>query len=165
MSSEIVNWISITGSFLSLAGVIIAVWQIYKTRRVAEAAKDAALKTQEAISRNLLLSDVSTCAKNIEEIKYFTRNEKYESALIRLTDLVAQLRQLKETLENSNQPHQIEFKENLSQLAIMRGNFEKKLTRDSVKINVVQVNSQLSEISDELNSLIGKVKLAIKEDE
>jgi len=37
--------------------------------------------------------------------------------------------------------------------------------KDSVKINVVQVNSQLSEISDELNKLIGKAKLAVKKDE
>ncbi len=165
MSSELVNWISIIGSFLSLIGVIIALVQINKTRRAAEAAKDASLQTQKAISRNLLLSDVPNCTRNIEEIKYFARNEKYESALIRVTDLVSQLIQLRETLESSNQSHQIEFEERLSQLVFIRVNFEKKLNKNSVKINIVQVNSQLSEISDELNKLIGKVKLAIKEDE
>lgn len=164
MSSDLVNWISIIGSFLSLIGVIIALVQISKTRRAAEAAKVASIQTQSVISRNLLLSDVSICARNIEEIKYFARNEKYESALIRVTDLVSQLIQLRETLESSNQSHQIEFEERLSQLVFIRVNFEKKLNKNSVKINTVQVNSQLSEISDELNKLIGKVKLVIKED-
>lgn len=158
-------WLGLLGSIASLTGLPFAIWQIYKTRRIAEAARNASLKTQAAISRNLLLSDISICTRNIEEIKSFTRNEKYESALIRITDLVSQLIQLRETLESSNQPHQIEFEERLSQLVIVRVNFEKKLTKDSVKINVVQVNSQLSEISDELNKLIGKAKLAVKKDE
>lgn len=101
MSSELVNWISIIGSFLSLFGVIIALVQISKTRRAAEAAKDAAIQTQKAISRNLLLSDVSICIRNAEEIKSFVRNGKYESALIRVTDLISQLIQIREVLESS----------------------------------------------------------------
>src|SRR5215213_1014217 len=104
-------WLGLLGSLASLIGLPVAIWQISKTRRIAEAAKDASLETQAAISRNLLLSDVSNCTRNIEEIKFFTRNEKYESALIRITDLVSQLIQLRETLESSNQPHQIEFAE------------------------------------------------------
>lgn len=91
MSSDLVNWISIIGSFLSLLGVIIALWQISKTRRAAEAAEKSSLQTQKVISRNLLLSDVSTCTRNIEEIKQFVRIEKYEASLIRTNDLISQL--------------------------------------------------------------------------
>ena len=43
MSSELVNWISIIGSVASLIGLPIAIWQIYKTRRAAEAATKAVL--------------------------------------------------------------------------------------------------------------------------
>ncbi len=165
MSSELVNWISIIGSFLSLLGVIIALVQISKTRRAAEAAKDAAIQTQKAISQNLLLSDVSICLRNAEEIKSFVRIGKYESALIRVTDLISQLIQIREVLDSSNHPHQIQFDERLSQLVIIRTDFEKKLTKSSAKINVVQVNSQLSEISDDLDKLIGKTKITVKKDE
>jgi hypothetical protein len=162
VSSDLVNWISIIGSLLSLIGVLIALWQISKTRHAAEAAKDSSLQTQKVISRNLLLSDVSTCTRNIEEIKQFVRIEKYEASLIRTNDLIAQLIQIREMLTNSNQSHQIEFKERLSQLSIIRESFEKKLAKGSAKIDIVQVNSQLSEVSDDLNKLIGETKIAVE---
>ena len=85
MNSEIINIIGVVGSFLSLIGVIIAIWQINKTKRIAQAAKDASDRTQKIISRNLLLSDVSTCTKNLEEIKTYVRIERYEASLIRVT--------------------------------------------------------------------------------
>ena len=88
MSSELVNWISIIGSFLSLTGVIIALVQISKTRRAAEAAKDASIETQKAISRNLLLSDVSNCVKHIEEIRLYMRGENYELAQVRVNEMI-----------------------------------------------------------------------------
>jgi hypothetical protein len=165
MNSDLVNWISIFGSLLSLIGVIIALIQIYKTRRAAEAAKDASIQTQKAISRNLLLSDVSICTRNIEEIKQFVRIERYEAALIRVTDLISQLIQIREMLDRAKQVYQIEFEERLSQLSIIRKDFEKKLAKSSVKINAVQINSQLAEISDELNKLIGETKIAVERDE
>lgn len=163
MSSDLLNWISIFGSLLSLIGVIIAIVQIRKTRRAAEAAKDASLQAQRTISRNLLLSDVPTCTRNLEQIKQFVRDEKYESSQLRIGDLILELIQIQEILKSSNQVYQFEFEEILSQLSIIRENFEKKLAKSSVKIDAVQVNSQLSKISDDLNKLIGEAKLAIKE--
>jgi len=165
MSDEFVKWIGVIGSVASLVGLPIAIWQIYKTRRAAEAAKNSADRTQKFISRNLLLSDVSTCTRNLEEIKFFVRIERYESAQIRIGDLILQLIQVREMLESSNSSHQIEFKETLSQLSIIREDFEKKLAKSSVKINGVRVNSQLSEISDDLNKLIGGTKIAIEKGE
>jgi len=163
MNSETLYWwLGLLGSIASLVGLPVAIWQISKTRRAAESAKTASIQTQHVISRNLLLSDVSTCTRNIEEIKSFVRNGKYESALIRVTDLISQLIQIREVLENSSQPHQIEFEERLSQLVIIRTDFEKKLAKSSAKINIVQVNSQLAEVSDELNKLIGEAKIAVK---
>lgn len=85
------------------------IWQIYKTRRAAEAAEVASLQTQKSILRNLLLSDVSTCIKHIEEIKSSARNEKYEMSLTRVNDLISQLIQIQEVLKGSNQVYQIDF--------------------------------------------------------
>lgn len=164
MSSELVNWISIIGSFLSLIGVIIALVQIYKTRRAAEIAKDAVLETQKAISRNLLLSDVSICVKYIEEIRLYVRDERYELAQIRVNDLNSHFIQIQSLLKRSNQIHQIDFDEILFKLSNIRSMFEKKLTKSSVKINIAVVNSQLALISDDLNKLIGETKFAIQED-
>jgi acetolactate synthase small subunit len=129
VGSEIVNLIGVIGSFLSLIGVIIAIWQILKTRRIAQAAKDASERTQKIISRNLLLSDVSTCTKNLEEIKTYVRIERYESSLIRVNDLISALVQIQQRLDAVEQNIPFEFEEMLSQLSIIRENFEKKVKK------------------------------------
>lgn len=165
MNGEFVKWIGIIGSIASLVGLPIAIWQIYKTRRAAESAKMASIQTQKTISRNLILSDVSNCTRNLEEIKQFVRNERYESSLIRTNDLVTQLIQIREILKSSDYVHKVEFKETLSQLSIIRENFEKKLVKSSAKIDGVQINSQLSKISDDLNTLIGETKIAVEKGE
>lgn len=162
MSSELVNWISIIGSFLSLIGVIIALVQISKTRRAAEAARMASLETQKIISRNLSLSDVSVCVKYIEEVRLYLKNESYELAQIRVSDLVSQITQIQEILKNSNQIHQIDFEEMLSELTKTRNIFRKKLEGISIKINNIRVNNQLDIVSNSLNKLIGRNKIDIE---
>lgn len=163
MNSEIVNLIGVIGSFLSLIGVIIAIWQIRKTRRIAQAAKDASERTQKIISRNFLLSDVSTCTKNLEEIKTYVRIERYESSLIRINDLISALVQIQQRLDAVEQNIPFEFEEILSQLSVVREEFEKKVNKSSAKINNVQINSRLSLISDDLNRLIGRTVMKIEE--
>ncbi len=161
VNDEFVKWIGFIGSVASLIGLPIAIWQIYKTRRAAEAAEVASLQTQKSILRNLLLSDVSICIKYIEEIKSSARNEKYEMSLTRVNDLISQLIQIQEVLKGSNQIYQIDFEEMLLKLTGIRNNFERKLVKDSVKINVVRVNNQLDLISGNLNKLIGETKIVI----
>jgi hypothetical protein len=129
MSGELTNWISIIGSIASLVGLPIAIWQIRKTRRVAEAAKEASDQTQKTISNNLLIADVSTCTKNLEEIKNYVRLERCESALIRITDLISYLIQIEQRADSSRQNVEIEFEEMLSQLSIIRESFDLKIWR------------------------------------
>lgn len=165
VNSNLANWISVIGSILSLIGVGIAIYQIYKTRCAAEAAKTASLQTQKDISRNLLLSDISICVKYIEEIRLYLRHKEYVSAQVRVNDLISQLNQTQEVLKSSNQVHQIEFEKILLQLSIIRENFEKKLAKSSAKIDGVLINNKLSTISDDSNKLIGETKIAIKKGE
>ena len=157
-----VKWIGVIGSVASLVGLPIAIWQIYKTRRAAEAAEVASLQTQKSILRNLLLFDVSICIKHIEEIKSSARNEKYELSLTRVNDLISQLIKIQEVLKGSNQGIQSDFDESLIKLSNIRNDFEKKLSKSSVKINTVRVNSQLDLISDSLNKLMGETKIVIE---
>ena len=157
-----VKWIGVIGSVASLVSLPIAIWQIYKTRRAAEAAEVASLQTQKSILRNLLLFDVSICIKHIDEIKSSARNEKYELSLTRVNDLISQLIQIQEVLKGSNQGIQSDFDESLIKLSNIRNDFEKKLSKSSVKINTVRVNTQLDLISDSLNKLMGETKIVIE---
>ena len=165
MNDEFVKWIGVIGSIASLVGLPVAIWQIYKTRRATEAATKAVLRTQNIISRNLILSDTSTCTRNLEEIKFYVRIERYESALIRISDLISSLIRIQQRSENAENLIFIEFEEMLSQLSIIREDFEKKVVKSSVRINMVQINSELSKISDNLNKLIGSTIIVIEKGE
>jgi len=46
----------------------------------------------------------------------------------------------------------------LSQLSLMRELLEQKVNKQQAEINPAQVNTQLSEISDRLNRLLGEEK-------
>ncbi len=148
----------------SLIGLPVAIWQIRKTRKVAEAAKDASLATQKAISRNILLSDVSNCMKYIEEIRLYLSSEDYVSAQLRTSDLNSQLIQIQEVLITSNQSYQIDFEEIFQLIKRIRSDFRKKIEGKFVKINSIRVNNQLDVISDSLNKLLGKNKMDIEKE-
>ena len=82
-------------------------------------------------------------------------------SLTRVNDLISQLIQIQEVLKASNQIYQIDFDEALLKLAGIRNDFERKLGKSSVKVNIVRVNNQLDIISDSLNKLIGETKIVI----
>jgi hypothetical protein len=161
MSNLVINIISIIGSVLSLIGVIIAIAQIRKTLRAAQSAQAAATQTQFAISRNVLLTDISTCTRSLEELKVLIRGKRHEAALIRATDLSAQLIQLQHIQHSTNDIQNINFREILTQLSILRELLERKVFQQNTEVNPVQVNSQLSQISDQLNRWIGEEKYVV----
>jgi hypothetical protein len=165
MINDIIYWLSVLGSIASLVGLPIAIWQIRKTRRVAEAARDASDRTQKTISQNLLLSNIHTCIKNLEEIQSFVRYERYESAQIRAYDLISYLYQIQQRTKNSQQTLEIEYEEMLSELSIIREEFERKVNKSSARINNVQINTRLSEISNSLHKLVGGTIIAIEKGE
>lgn len=49
-----------------------------------------------------------------------------------------------------------------SQLTIIREEFEKKVIKTSARINSIQINTQLSKVSDGLNKLVGGTIIAIE---
>jgi len=162
VNDEFVKWISIIGSVASLIGIAFTYWQIYKTRRAAEAAKDASLQTQKAISRNLLISDVSNCMKHIEEIRLYMRGENYELALVRVNDLNSNLIQIQKVLESSTQTHQIDFVKIHREIKKIRIDLRNTVERESEKFSPIRINNQLDFISDNLNKLIGETKIFIE---
>ncbi len=163
MNSETLYWwLGLLGSIASLIGLPVAIWQIYKTKKIALAAKTASLETQRAISRNLLLSDVSVCVRHIEEIRLYLGSENYELAQVRVNDLNSQLMQIQAVLIGSKQTHQIDFEEILREIKKTRSDFRKKIDGGSVKINTIRVNAQLDIVSDNLNKLIGETKIVIE---
>lgn len=150
--------IGIAGSVLSAVGVYIALRQIRRTREAADAARLAIEATRLEISSNVLLADVTTCTRVVEEIKTLMRSRKYESALLRVTDLNALIIQLQSLSTAIGEKPDQRSREALTSLSVLRDLLEQKLDNDDIAVETAKVNAELSQIADRLGHWIGRKK-------
>lgn len=155
-----VDPLSIVSLVLTVAGFSLAIWQIVKTRRAAQAATAAASAARDEIKKNVMLTDVVLCDKLLDEIRLHLRHQKIELALLRTTDLSAQLIQLRNIYAPS--PPEINFQGILTQLSILRTTLEAKVYSPDQPINTAQINNKLAHISATLNDCIGKQRFSSK---
>ena len=157
------DWISAIGSVFSFLGVLVAIYQITKARDAAEAAKISAESASETLQKNVAMINVSGCVNEIEEVKVLIRNERVESALLRVCDLIGKIIQLKSMPKRDGISEIAEISNMLAQLGVLRDLLEKKLHKTNTSINPSQINSILSSISDDLNVWIGENKYLLPE--
>lgn len=155
--------IAIGGLVVSIVGFFVAISQIFKTKKAAIAANEAAYDAKKGMQKEFMLSDISSSAKSIEELKSLMRRERYEDALFRISDLNSQLIQLRHLNYFQKEEFQKLFQDIIAQLAVLRDMLENKLSDTSHTIEIVLANRKLAEIADSLNDLIGKAKYTIKE--
>jgi len=149
------EWISITGWALSLIGTCVAIYQIHKTKKISAAARDASLLTSTTLQRNLAILSMSSCVSEIEEIKALIRGARYESALIRVSDLIGKLAQFKTMPKASNISEIPSMQEIFVQLSILRERLELKLHKPNSSLNAPDVNRALSAAADAIHEWIG----------
>lgn len=157
------NWISTAGSILSFIGVLIALFQLRRTRASADAAKTAAELASKVLQNNLSMIEVSGCINEIEEAKALVRNGRFEAALLRVTDLIGKVTQLKSMPIPKGMSNISGITSDLSHLGIIRDLLEQKIEDKNTKISTARVNNILSTIADELNVWIGENKYQLTE--
>jgi len=99
--------------------------------------------------------------RSLEEIKVLVRVERHEAALMRVTDLSMLLIQLQHLNIQPASDSKTNFARMITQLAILRELLEQKVYKQDAEVNPVQVNTQLSKISDQLSRLLGEEKYAV----
>lgn len=156
--------VGISGLAIGVVGFTFTIWQLFRTRKAAVAAKEAAQKTQSSLQSNVMLVDISACIGMIEEIKTSIRNMQYNAALIRVTDLTSQLIQIRQLPDFSNQVGR-KMQSIVSQLSILRNTLEARNNEPEQILDSVKINRKLSEISDCLNGWIGVYKYSINKED
>lgn len=150
--------LSLIGSAASVIGVCVAIWQIRRVLRTAQAAELAARMTQRAVQRDVLLADLSSCSRTLDEVRAHVRTERIEAALLRVSDVVSQLAQLRRLIQRRPENKGI-LREALTQLQVLRDQLERVLAASgSAKFEPAQANKVLSVVSDDLNSMIGDIR-------
>ena len=84
---SLVNILGILGSVFSLAGLMIAIIQIRKVHAVSEAAENAANEAKYDLKKVLTITEFAQVVALIRKVKQFVRDEKYELAIERISDI------------------------------------------------------------------------------
>ncbi|MBI2171830.1 MAG: hypothetical protein HYU30_07430 [Chloroflexi bacterium] len=75
------NLASVVGLIATVAGLIFAIRQINRTKMAAEAAREAATKTSQALRRQLAAPDIQYAVDLIQRLKEYHRTKKWDSAI------------------------------------------------------------------------------------
>ena len=94
--------VGILGLIVSLSGFTIAVWQIHRTRTVAESAERAAIEAREAVIYVTSVADLSQASAQIEQIKELHRIQDWRRAADRYTPLRQMLTRASSRLPEEN---------------------------------------------------------------
>jgi|GEM_PF-3319682 len=150
--------IGVISAVLTLVGVIVAIVQMRKARESAEAARIAAEDARSSIALNTIMQDVGTCAGGFEEVQSLIRIESYHSALLRVSDLIARVAQIKGAQSGTGTIRIPGLKNTLTQLEVLRELLEEKVADSSKEVDPLRVNRILSQISAALHEWLGKSK-------
>jgi hypothetical protein len=92
-------YITIVSSLITVFGFMITILQIIKTRKASDAAYSAAKEAIFAIQNTIVISDLSALVKLVQEIKNDMRNEKFDAAYLRTSDLLHALTQTRQLIQ------------------------------------------------------------------
>ena len=148
----------IIGALISLAGFIVTVILILKTRKSAEAAKDAAKEAQNILNKNVMLADMATCIEIIQQVKAFLLSNRYDAASIRLQEFQSKLSELRHLDKTENPMPKEAFQAIFSNVFIINNELEAKIRDPNYAIDVERTNRTLSKITVRLQDWLGKGK-------
>ncbi len=155
---NIVNYISITGTFSSVYGILVAYAQIMSVRETAENTKLKIEKSNKRVMKILSVSDLSKAIKIIPEIQNYLSADKDESALMRLKDLKGILLNLKFIKDIEELTSDEKFVDALNELSIHSANLSKAMMGTKTGLNKSKIISDLDNIENQLNEFEGYLK-------
>jgi hypothetical protein len=137
---------------------------LFKTKKIAQAAKDSMTKTQNELQKNVLLTDISSCIGLIREVRAFMQEKRYDASLLRIEDINSKLIQLRHIKEFETEFSQQQFQSVISQLYVIRKNFEESWREENILIDEERTLDVLMGISDKLDNWIGQYKYKVSEE-
>lgn len=88
---NLVNIISIVGSIASLAGIMVAIYQVWELKSRTKAIEASLNYAKEKLADITIFSDINTHSQIIKEIQVYIRSQKHEAALLTYRDFKEKL--------------------------------------------------------------------------
>ncbi|MBK7142462.1 MAG: hypothetical protein IPH75_10315 [bacterium] len=78
---------SLIGTFCTLIGLVVAIWQLKKTRDSVDAARKASEETRKQLQSRLWITDATALIQFIEAARELIHHDELRAALIRIRDV------------------------------------------------------------------------------
>jgi hypothetical protein len=154
-------WASIIGFPITFVGLIIAIWQIRKSKSAADASKESIISFQKKLGTVDVLSNISEILQIFDEIKRLLRNTCFLPIPDRLSvarSLLIKTRESQtELFKNKNKI----FQEIISELQILEKKLDVDIVEKTGKLNIPEINERINIFIDNLNGISSEVKKSI----
>lgn len=155
--------ITIISSLITIGGFIIMILQIIKTKKISNDAYTAASEAKMIIKSTIVISDLSTIVKSMQEIQNDILNEKNDLAYLHTKDIVHSLIEIRQIINSMDLCENDIISEMIAQLGgILRRQLEVSISKKE-KIDILNVNQKLSEFELSLSELVAKIKFPLTE--
>jgi hypothetical protein len=155
--------ITIVSSLITIVGFIFTIIQIIKTKRISNAAYNAASEAKMAIKNTIVISDLSKRIKSIQEIQNDIVNEKNDVALLRTKDLTHALIEIRQLVLSIEYDDSNIITEMIAQLGVFRRQLEEAIYKKQ-KIEVLKTSQKLFDLEIKLSELTNKMKFPLSEE-
>ena len=153
-------YITIISSLITVTGFLITIMQIIKTKKISNAAYSAAKDAKMAITNTIIISNLSSKVKSIQEIQSDILNGKNDVAYLHTKDLIHALIEIRQLIISKGYDDQKIITETIVQLGVLKRLLESAIYK-SEKIDIFKINPKLSELELKLSELAAKTKFPL----
>ncbi len=142
------------GVLFTVLGFVIAIIRINKTRKSAEAAREAAMHTSSKLLKVGTLVDLTRAFALSRETKTLLRESRWASAALRLSDLRDEIVKLRESPGAKSLQSPVGWQVLVTELRSLEESLEQyDSSRDTDGATNKRLNGKFSEIHDKVNGL------------
>lgn len=171
--SGLVSWLSATrinelfgfvGFFITILGFPVTLYGVYRSKKAAEAAKDAAEQTRDRIDTFYVIRVLSSAIAQIRALQSEQREGNYRNLPVRYNEIRALLIGVRERAMNLSDEQRTVIQSTISLLSRIEQEVERALAAGKPWGNVAKANGLLSERTDELLAPLHTLERTATED-
>jgi hypothetical protein len=150
---------SVTGFFLSIFGFAFTLWQVARSTKAAQQAKEAAENARKDIFRSNVMIDLAAAMATMEEIKRLQREGAWRILPDRYGALRSALTSIRTAKPDLPDKHRAAIQGAIEQFRIIEKKIDRALAANQDLANVPRLNEIVSLQIDNLTELLGIMRL------
>ena len=153
--------VTIIGSLITIIGFIFTIIQLVKTKKMSTAAFNAASEAKTAIKNTIVISDLSSIIKSMQEIQNDILNKKNDVAYLHTKDIVHALIEIRQLISSMDTNENDIISAMITQLGgILRRQLEASISGNEI-IDIFKVNQKLTEFELSLSEVTSRIKFPL----